>query len=172
MRDRRAPASAQTKRPAVIGIIGESQLSDPVHGELAEEVGRLVASSGYTLVCGGLTGVMEAACRGAKQAGGQTVGILPGTDRTEANAYVDVAIPTGLGQLRNAVIVLTADVLIAIGGGFGTLSEIGHALRYGKTVIGLRTWEIAKAGERAPIVVVESPQQALAAVARAVPRLQ
>ncbi len=150
----------------IIGVIGESQLSDQVNGELAEEVGRLVATSGYTLVCGGLSGVMEAACRGAKRGGGQTVGILPGTERSEANPYVDVAIPTGLGQMRNAVIALTADVLIAVGGGFGTLSEIGHALRYGKAVIGLRTWEMTKAGKAAPIIVVESPQQALDAVAR------
>ncbi len=149
-----------------IGVIGESQLSDQVHGELAEEVGRLIGTAGYTLVCGGLTGVMEAACRGAKRAGGQTVGILPGTERSEANPYVDVAIPTGLGQMRNAVIALTADVVIAVGGGFGTLSEIGHALRYGKVVIGLRTWEISKAGIPAPVVMVETPQHALDAVAR------
>ncbi len=150
-----------------VGVIGESQFSDPDHQALAEEVGRLIASAGYTLVCGGLTGVMEAACRGAKAAGGQTLGILPGTDRADANPYVDIAIPTGLGQMRNALIALTADVLIAIGGGFGTLAEIGHALRYGKVVIGLRTWEIARAGERAPIAVVDTPQQALDLVARA-----
>jgi len=150
-----------------IGVIGESQFSDPVHEELAEEIGRLIATAGYTLVCGGLTGVMEAACRGARHAGGQTVGILPGTDRGEANPYVDVAIPTGLGQMRNAVIALTSDVIIAVGGGFGTLSEIGHALRFGKVVIGLHTWEITKDGVPAPIVMVETPQHALAEVARA-----
>ncbi len=149
-----------------VGVIGESQLSDPAHQGLAEEVGRLIAAAGYTLVCGGLTGVMEAACRGAKAAGGQTVGILPGMERGEANPYVDIAIPTGLGQMRNAVIALTADIVIAIGGGFGTLSEIGHALRYGKAVIGLRTWEITKAGERAPIMVVNTPQQAVETVAQ------
>ncbi len=152
--------------PQTIGVIGESQFSDPAHRELAEEVGRLIASAGYTLVCGGLSGVMEAACRGAKAVGGQTVGILPGTDRSEANPYVDIAIPTGLGWMRNAVIALMADVLVAIGGGFGTLSEIGHALSYDKAVIGLRTWEITKAGERAPLIVVDTPQHALDAARR------
>lgn len=151
---------------AVIGVIGESQFSDPFHETLAEEVGRLIARAGYTLLCGGLTGVMEAACRGAKSGGGQTVGILPGTDRAEANPYVDVAIPTGMGQMRNALIVLAADALIAVGGGYGTLSEIGHALRLGKPVVGLRTWRAARAGQSAPIVEVETPRQALDEVAR------
>jgi uncharacterized protein (TIGR00725 family) len=160
-------ASLGQMKATIIGIIGESRLSDQVHGVLAEEVGRLVASAGYTLVCGGLGGVMEAACRGAQQAGGRTIGILPGTDRSEANPYVEIAVPTGSGYMRNVMIVLTADVLIAIGGGFGTLSEIGHALGYGKSVIGLRTWEAARAGGRAPIIVVDSPEQALEAVDRA-----
>ena len=93
-------------------------------------------------MCGGLGGVMEAACRGARQAGGTTVGLLPGLDRRDANPYVDVAIPTGLGEARNALVVRTADVLVAVGGGYGTLSEIGLALRTGKHVVGLATWEI------------------------------
>jgi uncharacterized protein (TIGR00725 family) len=93
-------------------------------------------------VCGGLGGVMEAACRGASQAGGTTVGLLPGLDRRDANPYVDVAIPTGLGEARNALVVRTADALVAVGGGYGTLSEIGLALRTGKHVVGLATWEI------------------------------
>lgn len=151
----------------IIGVIGESEFSDPAHDRLAEEVGRLIASAGYLLVCGGLTGVMESACRGAKAAGGTTIGILPGADRAEANPFVDVPIPTGMGQMRNVAIVLTADALIAVGGGFGTLSEIGHALRCGKPVIGLRTWEASRAGQRAPILVVETAQQAVDAVARA-----
>jgi uncharacterized protein (TIGR00725 family) len=108
----------------------------------AAEVGRLVAERGAVLVCGGLGGVMEAACRGAKQAGGMTVGILPGTDRADANPYVDIALPTGLGEARNALVVRAADVLIAVGGGYGTLSEIALALKAGKRVIGLDTWEI------------------------------
>lgn len=93
-------------------------------------------------MCGGLGGAMEAACRGARQAGGTTVGLLPGLDRRDANPYVDVAIPTGLGEARNALVVRTADALVAVGGGYGTLSEIGLALRTGKHVVGLATWEI------------------------------
>ncbi len=152
---------------AVVGVIGESQFSDPAHEALAEETGRLLAQAGYVLVCGGLGRVMEAACRGARQAGGLTVGILPGPDRREANPYVSVAVATGMGQMRNVALVLTADVLVAIGGGYGTLSEIGHALRAGKPVIGLRTWEAVRAGARAPITVVHTPQEALEAVRRA-----
>jgi uncharacterized protein (TIGR00725 family) len=93
-------------------------------------------------VCGGLGGVMEAACRGAKEGGGTTLGILPGSDRSAANPYVDLALATGLGEGRNLLIVRAADVLIAVGGGHGTLSEIALALRAGKRVIGLDTWEI------------------------------
>jgi uncharacterized protein (TIGR00725 family) len=94
------------------------------------------------LICGGLGGVMEAACRGAKQTGGTTVGILPGDDRSAANPYVDIVIPTGLGEARNAVVVRSADALIAIGGAYGTLSEIAFALKAGKLVVGLGTWEV------------------------------
>jgi uncharacterized protein (TIGR00725 family) len=108
----------------------------------AAEVGRLIAERGAVLVCGGLGGAMEAACRGAKQAGGLTVGILPGVDRADANPFVDVALPTGLGEARNALVVRCADVVIAVGGGYGTLSEIALALKAGKRVIGLDTWEI------------------------------
>lgn len=154
----------------VIGVIGESIISDPAHEVLAEEVGRRIAEAGCTLICGGLTGVMEAVCRGARGAGGRTVGILPGTRAQEANPYVDVSIATGMGQVRNVIIVLTADALIAVGGGFGTLSEIGHALRYGKLVIGLRTWEAARGGDRAPITVVETPEEAVREALRAAKR--
>ena len=94
------------------------------------------------LVCGGLGGVMEAACRGAKGAAGTTVGILPGADRTQANDYVDVAIATGLGEGRNALVVRAADALIAVGGGYGTLSEIALALKAGKPVVGIGTWDL------------------------------
>jgi uncharacterized protein (TIGR00725 family) len=94
------------------------------------------------LVCGGLGGVMEAACRGAKGGGGTTVGLLPGTDRGAANEFVDVAIPTGLGEARNALVVRAADALIAVGGGYGTLSEIALALKAGKRVAGLGSWDI------------------------------
>jgi uncharacterized protein (TIGR00725 family) len=112
----------------------------------AEEVGRLLAEQGALLVCGGLGGVMEAACRGAKSAGGATLGILPGADRHDANPHVDVAVATGLGEARNALVVRAADALIAVGGGFGTLSEIGLALKTGKPVVGLGSWELARRG--------------------------
>jgi uncharacterized protein (TIGR00725 family) len=112
------------------------------------------------LVCGGLGGVMEAACRGAKGSGGLTVGILPGADRAAANPFVDVAIPTGLGEARNALVVRAADAVIAIGGGYGTLSEIALALRAGKPVVGLGTWEIAG------VVTVSGPEAAVETVLR------
>ena len=121
-----------------MAVIGPGD--EPAAG--AAEVGRLVAERGAVLVCGGLGGAMEAACRGAKQAGGVTVGILPGSDRSDANPYLDVALPTGLGEARNALVVRAADAVIAIGGGYGTLSEIALALKAGKPVIGLGTWEI------------------------------
>jgi uncharacterized protein (TIGR00725 family) len=105
-------------------------------------VGRGLAARGALVVTGGLGGVMEAACQGAKEGGGTTVGILPGVDRSDANPYVDVVIPTGLGQARNAVVVRASDALVAIGGGYGTLSEIALALRHGKRAVGIDTWEI------------------------------
>lgn len=104
--------------------------------------------------------MMEAACRGAKRAGGLTIGILPGPDRSEANRYVDVAIASGIGEARNLAIIRTADVLIAIGGSYGTLSEIGFALRMGKKVVGLRTWDIKG------IVRADSPAAALSLAMR------
>lgn len=109
---------------------------------LAEEVGRLLARRGAVVVCGGLGGVMEAACRGARDEGGTTVGILPGFDRGAANPHVSVAVATGLGEARNALVVRAADALIAVGGAYGTLSEIALALKAGKPVVGLGTWEI------------------------------
>jgi uncharacterized protein (TIGR00725 family) len=123
----------------------------------AAEVGRLLAEAGATLVCGGRGGAMEAACRGAKEADGLTVGILPGADRTEANPFVDVVLPTGLGEARNALVVGAADVVIAIGGGYGTLAEIALALKAGKRVIGLGTWEIEG------VTAAEGPEAAVAA---------
>jgi len=130
-----------TRNRLHVGIIGASEC-DPELAQLAEQVGAGVGRAGAVLVCGGLGGVMEAACRGAKAEAGLTVGILPTAERSQANRYVDVAIATGMGEARNLAIVRTADVLIAIGGSFGTLSEIGFALKMGKKVIGLRTWNI------------------------------
>jgi uncharacterized protein (TIGR00725 family) len=109
---------------------------------VAETVGRELARRDAVLVCGGLGGVMEAACRGASEAGGATVGILPGTQREAANPFVEIAIPTGLGEARNALLVRAADALVAVGGAYGTLSEIAFALKTGKPVVGLGSWEI------------------------------
>jgi uncharacterized protein (TIGR00725 family) len=114
---------------------------------LAEDVGRELARRGAVLLCGGLGGGMEAACRGAKEAGGMTVGILPGARRLDANPYVDVALATGLGEARNALVVRAADAVIAVAGEFGTLSEIALALRTGTPVVGLATWQLMKKGE-------------------------
>jgi uncharacterized protein (TIGR00725 family) len=108
----------------------------------AASVGALLAQRGAVVVCGGLGGVMEAACRGARGEGGVTVGLLPGLDRAAANPHLTVAIPTGLGEARNLLIVRASDALIAIGGGHGTLSEIAFALRSGTPVVGIGTWEI------------------------------
>jgi uncharacterized protein (TIGR00725 family) len=129
---------------------------------MAEEVGRLLATRGAIVLCGGLGGVMEAACRGAKSVGGMTVGLLPGSDRREANAWVDLAIPTGLGEARNALVVRAADVLIAIAGEFGTLSEIALALKTEKPVVGIDTWELSRGGQIATqIVRAATPAEAV-----------
>jgi uncharacterized protein (TIGR00725 family) len=127
--------------PKFIGVIGGSEASPDVL-MLAEQVGGLIARTGSVLVCGGLGGVMEAAARGAKSEGGLTVGILPGPGRAEANDHIDVAIATNMGHARNAIIAHTCDSLIAVGGRYGTLSEIGFSLALGKKVIGLKSWNI------------------------------
>jgi uncharacterized protein (TIGR00725 family) len=127
----------------------------------AEVVGRELARHGAVVVSGGLGGVMEAACRGAKAEGGTTVGILPGTDRGDANPAVDVAVATGLGEARNALVVRAADAVIAVGGEYGTLAEIALALRWGKPVVGIDTWELAKGGRPVEEVVrVADPAEA------------
>ena len=131
--------------PRYVAVAGPGEC-DPDTAALAEEVGRELAERGAVLVCGGLGGVMEAACRGAKAAAGTTVGILPGTDRGAANRWVDVALPTGLGEARNTLVVRAADALVAVGGEFGTLSEIAFALKTGVPVVGVGTWELAKSG--------------------------
>ncbi|MDQ4048331.1 MAG: TIGR00725 family protein [Actinomycetota bacterium] len=128
----------------------------------AERVGRGLARRGAVVVCGGLGGAMEAVCRGAKAAGGATLGILPGTDRRDANPYVDVAVATGLAEGRNALVVRTADAVIAVGGAYGTLSEIALALRAGMPVVGLRTWELARGGDPDEAVTrADTPEEAV-----------
>jgi uncharacterized protein (TIGR00725 family) len=128
---------------------------------LAEEVGGELARRGAVVLTGGLGGAMEAACRGAKAEGGMTVGILPSEDRADANDWVDVAVPTGLGEGRNALLVRAADAVIAVAGEFGTLSEIALALRLGRPVVGLDTWELMRGGRPVEaIVVAATPAQA------------
>jgi uncharacterized protein (TIGR00725 family) len=124
-----------------IAVVGSGEADDQ-QAWLAEEVGAALAEAGAVLVTGGLGGVMEAACRGAKSRRGRTLGLLPGTDRAAANGWVDIAVTTGLGELRNGLIVRSADAVVAIGGGSGTLSEIAFALKTGTPVIGLSTWDI------------------------------
>jgi uncharacterized protein (TIGR00725 family) len=126
-----------------IAIIGGYEASAPV-AATAEEVGAALASAGAIVVCGGLGGVMAAACRGAKSAGGLTVGLLPGRDPSAANPWVDVVIATGLGEARNALVVGSADAVIAVDGAYGTLSEIALALHAGTPVIGLGTWSLTR----------------------------
>jgi uncharacterized protein (TIGR00725 family) len=147
-----------------VAVVGGG-VPDADADELAEAVGRELARRGAALVCGGLGGVMEAACRGAKDGGGTTVGILPGDDRSAANEFVDVAVPTGMGEARNALVVRSADAVIAIGGEFGTLSEIALALKTGKPVVGLGTWELAKAGR--PVEAIARVSDAPEAVEQA-----
>jgi uncharacterized protein (TIGR00725 family) len=129
------------ERPPYIGVIGagEATAEQIAH---AEEVGRLLAREGVVLVCGGLGGVMQAAARGCENEGGTSIGLLPGDDRSDGSPHLTVAVATGLGEARNALIARTVDAAIAIGGGYGTLSEIGLVAKMGKTVVGLGTWEL------------------------------
>lgn len=123
----------------MIGVIGAGSCNHEIY-ELARKVGAGIAKAGAVVVCGGLGGVMEGACRGAYEAGGQTIGILPGPDKAQANPYVAIPIVTDLGHARNVLIVRSSDILVAISGSYGTLSEISIALKLGKPVIGLCTW--------------------------------
>jgi uncharacterized protein (TIGR00725 family) len=132
-------------RPPYIAVIGDGDPHGPdAHRllEWAEEIGSLLARAGAVVVTGGLGGVMEAASRGAVAAGGQTIGILPGADPDEANDYVRTPIATGLGVARNLVVVTSSDAVIAVGGKHGTLSEIGLALRMGRSVVTLSSWRV------------------------------
>lgn len=144
------------KRNPLIGVIGQGKDVSAFLLRQAEEVGRLIAKNGCILLSGGRGGIMEAACRGAKSEQGLTVGILPGRDSCDANEYVDIPLATGLGEARNAVIARAADALIAIGGKYGTLSEIAFALNFNKPVIGLHTWKNIDG-----VVHVDSPEEAV-----------
>ena len=155
-----------------IAVVGGGEAS-PTAMAAAEAVGTSLADAGAVVVCGGLGGVMEAACRGAKSAGGLTIGVLPGTDRGMANKWVDIVIATGMGEARNAVVVNSVGAVIAIDGEFGTLSEIALALRAGIPVIGVGTWSLIHPdGELDPAIeVAADPREAATrAIERAMPR--
>ena len=145
----------------LISVIGAGEPT-PEIALLAEEVGRELAKRGATVVCGGLGGVMEAVCKGAKSAGGTTIGILPTDDPKDANQWVDFPICTGLRYARNVIVVKSGRAVIAVGGAYGTLSEIGHALGDGIPVIGLKTWELARNGQQEhSIVLADGPVDAV-----------
>lgn len=138
--------------------------------DTAERLGHLLAEAGCVLVCGGLGGVMNAVARGCEVAGGVSIGILPGDDRVLASRHLTVAIATGFGEARNAIVARSADAVIAVGGEFGTLSEIALALKMGTPVIGVGTWELGRDDlERDPIVRAETPEQALESLRRVLP---
>jgi uncharacterized protein (TIGR00725 family) len=139
----------------IVGVVGSGSC-DEVITQLAEEVGERLAREGLTVLTGGRGGVMEAASRGAKKVGGLTIGVLPGESREDANQYVDIPIVTGLGEARNVIIARTSEVLVAIAGEYGTLSEIALALKMGRPVVGLHTWPLAM-----DVLVVEDPEQAV-----------
>ena len=140
-----------------VAVVGSGEASGKLY-EKAREVGRLVVERGGTVVCGGLEGVMEAAARGAAEAGGTAVGILPDEDRRKANEYLTYSVATGTGHARNLAVVCSADVVVAVGGEYGTLSEIGLALKVGRPVVALDSWEL---GEH--VAVASSPLEAVGA---------
>jgi uncharacterized protein (TIGR00725 family) len=149
------------RRERYIAVVGASA-GTPAELALGEAVGRGLAEAGAVLVCGGMGGVMEAAAGGCLKAGGKTVGILPGDSRLDANPYLTIAVATGLGESRNVVVVRTSDAVIAVHGEFGTLSEIALALKMGKPVVGLGTWELSKDGVPVEMIVrANSPEEAV-----------
>ena len=136
-----------------IAVVGGEQCTKKIY-QIAQQLGKLIAQNGWVLICGGGGGVMEAACRGAKSGGGVTVGILPGCESREANSYLDLKLPSGMGYARNILIVRAADIIIAVNGKYGTLSEISFALNEGKIVLGLGTWDIKG------VIKLKDPQEA------------
>ncbi len=161
-----------TERPPQIAVIGKGRL-DQALGAIAEEVGRRVAEAGAVLVCGGLGGVMEAAARGAAQAGGEVIGVVPGADPADANPHCTHVVATGMGHARNLAVVASGDAVIAIGGEWGTLSEIAHARVFGRHVVALRSWRVESAApiEGDPgIEIADDPEGAVASALAAVRR--
>lgn len=147
--------------PLMIGVIGEGD-PPPDLAVLAEEVGAEIAAGGAILVCGGMGGVMEAACRGAQGRGGVTIGILPTAHHADANRYVTYPIPTGLGHARNIIVARCAHAIVAIGGKFGTLSEIAFARIHATPVIGLRTWRLEREGAADAVIPAADAKEAVA----------
>jgi uncharacterized protein (TIGR00725 family) len=143
----------------MVAVIGDGFCSADT-ALLAEEVGRLLAQKGVIVICGGLGGVMKAACRGARAEGGLTIGILPGTSRHDANPYVDIPIVTGLREARNVIVVSSGQSVIAVSGSFGTLSEIAHALKLGIPVVGLSSWRLSKEGWDEPKGIIPAADPA------------
>jgi uncharacterized protein (TIGR00725 family) len=153
--------TAMNDKLTFIGVIGGGEVPPQV-ANIAEEVGKEIARRGAVLVCGGLGGVMEAACRGASREGGLTIGILPGESRQAANPYVKIPIVTGIGYARNVAVVKSAQAIIAVDGSYGTLTEIAHALQSGIPVIGLDTWSLSINGKvEDSIVLADSPKDAV-----------
>jgi len=145
----------------IIAVIGDSSCP-PKETKLAEAVGETLAQHGAIVICGGLGGVMEAACRGARSKNGLSIGILPGEDSRAANPWVSIPVTTGIGYARNMAVVKSAQAVIAIGGSYGTLSEIAYALKSNIPVIGLNTWTLSQNGQREdPIIRVASAQEAV-----------
>ncbi len=145
----------------LIGVIGASQPPEEL-SPLAEKVGEEIAKRGGILICGGMGGIMEWACKGAKKWGGVTVGILPTMTRESANPYVDIPIVTGVGYARNMIVVLSSQAIIAIGGAYGTLTEIAFALHFNIPLVGIRTWRLeSEYTGVAGITYVDDPEEAV-----------
>lgn len=146
--------SNSTDRKPVIAVIGAGKCSKKLR-DMAAEIGRYVAENGGVVLCGGLGGVMEGAARGAKEAGGTTIGIIPSENKADANQFIDYVIPTGFGQARNVLVVRAADAIVALPGKYGTLSEMSFALVSGKPIVSVQAWKL---GEE--IQQVEDPLEA------------
>ncbi len=151
------PNGARNMKKINVAVVGGYKCSKK-HYKVARTLGELIACEGWVLICGGRSGVMEAASKGAKEKGGLTVGILPSYDGRDANAYLDVKIPTGLGYARNVFVVRAADVVVAVDGKYGTLSEVAFAFNEEKTVIGIDTWDIPG------VIKVKTPKEAVAKI--------
>jgi uncharacterized protein (TIGR00725 family) len=161
-----------TNPPTQISVVGKGSPNDEL-GSLAEEVGRRLAEAGAVVVCGGRGGVMEAAARGASEAGGVVIGIVPSADPADANPYCTHVVAATVGQARNLAVVASGDAVIAIGGEWGTLSEIAHARNFGRHVVALRSWRVESAAPIAGdegIEIADDPEAAVASALAAVRR--